>query len=251
MKAQCIATIGYICPESAGKPPIVVKQQIQGVIDPCVTVVLPGVPDPTPLSIDSCAVDIPSPAEVGLAYVTPTFTVTYTGTPSSVVLTDNQGNAPFSVPLPATSFQSPYTYQLLDPGNLQFTITADTDVECQINIAAQCRQMIGWTANPGPYTEADILGLTELFSQVGVNAMFSQTLSPDDGVGGASGGVYVVHAYCDSLGPRDQLQYSIGGAFPGGFTETQTGLIVNGAVYRVARTNLGQHNPAGTLYVGT
>lgn len=248
--AQGLVSAGYICPTPASKPPIIVKSALVGTIDPC-SVVEP--PSAVVLAIDTFAAAVAGPLEIGTALLTPAFTASYTGTPTVVTLDDNQGNPADPIALPATAFSSPLSYPagLLAPGSLSFQLDATDGVtpdSANDAIAYQARVLVGWTANPGPYTEADLLGMAQLTNVLAANEGFSRTLMPI--------AAYVVHAYFEDFGPRLPSEYSIGGAFPGGFTE-QAGLVAmtvgggNIVNYRVARTNLVQTSPLGTLYVGT
>ena len=254
---QCLVSGGYICPNPGSKPTIIVKQDITGVMDPCSVVTPPG-PGPGTLTIDSFALDgIVGPLEIGTPVVNPAFLATYTGTPTTITLDDGGINPIENIALPGLSFASVNTYPtgLLSPGSLSWLLTADDGVNndtASVNLAFQARLFVGWTSDPGPYTEADILLLNQLTAVLNPNALFDLTLNPDDGAGGAAGGVFLVAAYHDIYNGAVPLDFEIGNFGNGGVAEVQTGEPITtpgGPVgYSIARSDFGQHLPAGLRF---
>lgn len=203
------------------------------------------VPD---FAIESFAFSPGAAVEIGTQVVTPSFTASYNRTPASAVLTDSEGSPAKDVSGTPEAFDSDETFQKTAPNDsVTATLTADGD-SAQDSLQWQARRFVGWTTNPGPYSEADILALNELANPLDNNALFDTTLSPTDGGSGA----YLVAAYHDDFNGAVPGDFEIGNFGNGDVTEVQTGLAMaipgGTAPYSVARSDFAVEAPGGIRF---
>ena len=92
----------------------------------------------------------------------------------------------------------------------------------------------GWTTSPGPYTEAEILALSQYAAPQMRSGIFQVNLCPQD--------AYLVAVYSDDYNGALPGNFFIGNFLPGGASEIQTGLSMSvpsgTALFTVARSVL-------------
>lgn len=207
---------------------------------------------PVALAITSFALDNPADVEIGTQVVNPSFTAAYSASPTSVTLTNDANAESKDVSATPNAFASDQTYQQTTPNaQVAWTLTAsdgsgsDTAQETK---TWRARLFVGWTTNPGPYTEADILALNELTNGLDPDALFDLTLSPTNGGAGA----YLVAAYHDAFNGAVPTDFEIGTFGNGDVTEIQTGVVMTvpggSAPYSVARSDFAVEAPSGIRF---
>jgi hypothetical protein len=238
MGVSGIVTGGTIVDPSSVTVEICVQEQLTGIIA--------GDEDLIGIIIEDCAAaafdisSFTSPAgpgfEVGESIVTPSFTATYNRAPDSAILTDTEGTPAKDVSVTPAAFTSDGTFS--KAGNnetVTFTLSASeggSPDAAQVVFTWRPLIFTGITANPGPYTEADIEALVT--QNLAATSAFSGTVAPVN--------QYIVHAYPASYGALLPTNFEIGSFGPGDMTEVQTALsIANGFAvtqdYRVARSD--------------
>jgi hypothetical protein len=175
--------------------------------------------------------------EVGQAVATPAFTATYTASPDSVILTDDQGSSPKDVSSTPTSFTSNGTFTKNTYGaTATFTITAGKDLVSKTSTTTfTWVQKVYWGVSSavGPYDSTFIQGLA--------HSVLTDTRS---------------RTITDTLGASDHLYYAVRTALSdpafscfgevGGFERIAQNVSVTNAhgftenynVYRTTQTDL-------------
>ena len=214
---------------------VVVQEQIRGsIVEDC---------SAPPFAIDSFALDAPAAVEIGTVVNAPSFNASYNRPPTFAQLTNNDNAETLDVTATPTAFASAASYVRTVPGSVTWTLQANEGGPTDSANAAkawQARIWVGWTTLPGPYTEANILALNELFTQIQGNALWQRTLAPTNG--------YLVGVYHDVFNGAVATDFLIGNFIPGGAAEIQTGLsmTIPGGTgsFSVARSNLMQTSAA-------
>lgn len=178
--------------------------------------------------------------EVGQTITTPNFTASYSTTPditaNSVVLTDDQGNAPKDVSGTPTSFSSNFSYTK----NAFNDVVVWTDTAKKSGITRTSTTTAYWWQNnyygkgpAGQTSQAFIQALVGSFLSNVKDTTFSQTTSV---------GEYIYYCYRSAYGTAT---FTVGG-FSGGFTLIATTSVTNAHgfvedyyVYQSSNDNLG------------
>ena len=238
MGVSGIVTGGTIVDPSSVTVEICVQEQLTGVIV--------GDEELVGIIVEDCAAaafdisSFASPAgpgfEVGEPIATPSFAATYNRAPDSAILTDTEGTPAKDVSGTPAAFTSDGTFS--KTGNnetVTFTLSASEDGSpdtAQVVFTWRPLILTGITANPGPYTEADIEALVT--QNLAATSAFSGTVAPVN--------QYIVHAYPASYGALLPTNFEIGSFGPGDMTEVQVALSITNAFgntqnYRVARSD--------------
>ena len=205
---------------------------------------------PTAFAIDSFTFNPTNlePVEIGTIVANPAFNATYNQAFLSGNLTNDDNAEDVAIAPPGAAFASAQSYQKSTPDNVVFTLDATGpggSAQATRTLRFLARLFVGWTTNPGPYTEADILALSELSNNLDADALFTENLSPDN----APNGAYLVCAYLDAFNGAVPSDFQIGNLGPGGVTEVQTGVsfaIPNGSTgYSIARSDFQVQAPGG------
>lgn len=177
-----------------------------------------------------------SQVELGQTVVTPAFTATYTRTPTSSILTDNQGNLPKDVTLTPNAFSSDNTYIFTTISTVNFTLTASPAGGPVRTGNASITWLARYYYGVGPAgssSAAFIQTLGNSFLASSRNTTFTVTA-------GSTEKIYV--AYPASFGAAT---FTIGG-FTGGFLSPSTvsvtnafGVTISYFLYESLNTNLG------------
>jgi len=204
-------------------------------------------PTPTPFEILTF-VGLQGTVEIGAVINSPSFTATYNRDPISAVLTNNDNAEAKDVSASPDAFSSDLSYQKTTPNaSVSWTLTADGDAAAD-GLLWRARIFIGWTTNPGPYVEADILALNELSNPLDGDALFDVTLSPTNGGAGA----YLVAAYHDDFNGAVPADFEVGNFGNGDVTEVQSGEPIaipgGGAPYSIARSDFAVEAPGGIRF---
>ena len=238
MGVSGIVTGGTIVDPSTVTVEVCVQEQLTGVIaaDPnLVGTIIEDCAAPA-FDITSFSSLSGSSFEIGDSIATPSFAAAYNRTPDSAVLTDNDGTPAKDVTATPTSFSSDGTFsKTANNASVIFTLTASqagSPDTAQITFTWRPLVFTGLTANPGPYTEADIEAL--ITQNLASSAAYTGTVAPVN--------QYSVHAYPATYGPLLPTNFEIGSFGPGDMTEVQVALsITNGFAvtqdYRVARSD--------------
>lgn len=254
MSAVSFASAGYVCqPIGSVQTTVVVSSELQGTIteeDALQGMITEDCAAPD-YDLLTFALVSGAPIEIGSTFATPSFTATHNRPPTSLVLTNNANAEAKNVVATPNAFQSDQNYQLLVPGSVTWTLTGDDGGPSDAEVVSklwQARLFIGWTTNPGPYTEADILALNQLINALDANALFDVTLNPTS----APTGAYLVAAYHDVFNGAVPSDFEIGNFGNGDVTEVQTGELITvpggTAPYSIARSDNLIEAPAGVRF---
>jgi len=238
MGVSGIVTGGTIVDPSTVTVETCVQEQISGIIaaDPnLVGTIIEDCAAPA-FDITSFSALVVSSLEVGDSAITPPFTASYNRSPTSAVLTDDDGTPAKDVTATPLSFSSDGTFtKTANNATVTFTLTAsDAGGPDTAQAVFTWRPLVftGITANAGPYTEADVEAL--ITQNLAATSAFSGTVAPVN--------QYIVHAYPASYGALLPTNFEIGSFGPGDMTEVQVALSVTNAFgntqdYRVARSD--------------
>lgn len=238
MGVSGIVTGGTIVDPSTVTVETCVQEQISGIIaaDPNIVGTIVEDCAVPAFSVTSFSALVASLLEVGDSSITPTFNAAYNRTPTSAVLTDDDGTPAKDVTATPLSFSSDGTFtKTVNNSTVTFTLTASDAAGPDTGQAVfTWRPLVftGITANAGPYTEADVEAL--ITQNLAATSAFSGTVAPVN--------QYIVHAYPASYGALLPTNFEIGSFGPGDMTEVQVALSVTNAFgntqdYRVARSD--------------
>ena len=238
MGVSGIVTGGTIVDPSTVTVEICVQEQVSGVIAADPNLVGTIIEDCAAPGFDITAFSslVVSLLDMGDSAATPPFTASYNRSPTSAVLTDDDGTPAKDVTATPLSFSSDGTFtKTVNNATVTFTLTAsDAAGPDTGQVVFTWRPLVftGITANAGPYTEADIEALVT--QNLSGSAAFSGTIAPVN--------QYIVHAYPATYGPLLPTNFEIGSFGPGDMTEVQVALSITNAFgntqdYRVARSD--------------
>ena len=190
--------------------------------------------------------------EIGTTLTTPAFTASYKTTPTTATLSDDVPNGNQDVTGTPTGFSSVNNYTDTVPNDsVTWTLDAnDANSTGQRTLTTvwRARLFIGWTTDPGPYDEADILALNDLTNDFNATGLWDVVVSPDN----APGGAYIVAAYHDDFNGAVPLDFELGDLGNGDMTETQTGVLITipggTAPYSIARSDFASQAPSGIRF---
>jgi hypothetical protein len=172
-------------------------------------------------SINSFGIVQASPVEVGTTLTTPSFTASYSSTPTSAILTDNNGTAARDVTSTPTSFASLGTFTKTANGaSVTWTLSAHDATSSTLTRTTSVTwyPRLRWGVGAAGQTGASFINALGSSALAGSRAgTFSAT----------PGSTQKIYYACPTA--YGTASFSVGG-FSGGFTRTQTGVSVTNSL---------------------